>query len=72
MQFKLSTESFGVGVQLRAELTATPAEETLEVKPLGGMEIYQRRQMPRVDVNLPFCTYSKNHPWPPSSGSGTG
>ncbi len=54
MQFKLSTESFGVGVQLRAELTATPAEETLEVKPLGGMEIYQRRQMPRVDVNLPF------------------
>lgn len=54
MQFKLSTESFGVGVQLRAELIATPAAETLELKPIGQMEIYQRRQMPRVDVSLPF------------------
>lgn len=54
MQFKLSTESFGVGVQLRAELTAMPAAETLELQPMGQMEIYQRRQMPRVDVSLPF------------------
>lgn len=54
MQFKLSTESFGVGVQLRAELVASPAAEILELKPMGQMEIYQRRQMPRVDVSLPF------------------
>jgi c-di-GMP-binding flagellar brake protein YcgR len=54
MQFKLSTESFGVGVQLRAELVAAPAAEILELQPIGQMEIYQRRQMPRVDVSLPF------------------
>lgn len=54
MQFKLSTESFGVGVQLRTELTATPEPETLELKPLGEMEIYQRRQVARIDITLPF------------------
>ena len=54
MQFKLSTESFGVGVQLRTELTATPAQEILELTPIGEMEIYQRRKMPRADVTLPF------------------
>ncbi len=54
MQFKLSTESFGVGVQLRAELTSLPAQELIELTPVGEMEIYQRRKMPRADVTLPF------------------
>jgi len=54
MQFKLSTESFGVGVQLRAELIDIPAAETLALQPIGQMEIYQRRLMPRADVSLPF------------------
>lgn len=54
MQFKISTESFGVGVQLRTELIGSPAAETLELRPIGEMEIYQRRQLTRIDVTLPF------------------
>ncbi len=54
MQFKISTEAFGVGVQLRTELTGIPAAEVLELKPLGTMEIYQRRQAPRIDATLPL------------------
>lgn len=54
MQFKITTEAMGMGVQLRTELLATPAAETLELKPVGQMEIYQRRRLPRVDVHLPF------------------
>lgn len=53
MLFKLTTESFGMGIQLCGELISTPGQETLTVRPLGNMEIYQRRQSVRVDLTLP-------------------
>lgn len=54
MLFKLTTESFGMGVQLCATLTAIHGQETLCLEPMGIMESYQRRQAVRVDTTLPF------------------
>ncbi|MDY0301573.1 MAG: PilZ domain-containing protein [Trichlorobacter sp.] len=53
MQFKLTTEALGMGVQLRAELLHSPAPDSLILKPLGDLSVYQRRQSPRLDTVLP-------------------
>lgn len=60
MQFKITTEAMGMGVQLRTELLATPAPEILELRPVGEMEVYQRRRLPRVNVQLPFLYVLQN------------
>jgi c-di-GMP-binding flagellar brake protein YcgR len=54
MQFKLTTESMGMGVQIRAELVALLSPEELQLRPLGELSVYQRRQTPRVDLTLPL------------------
>ncbi len=59
MQFKLATESFGVGVQLCVELLSTPGIETITVIPVGIMEIYKRRSATRTDAILPFLNVSQ-------------
>lgn len=54
MQFKLTTESMGMGVQIRAELIKLISPEELLLRPLGELSVYQRRQTPRVDITLPL------------------
>ncbi len=50
---RLTTEAFGMGIQVNAELVGTPASETLTLKLFGLLESYQRRSAPRVDTVLP-------------------
>lgn len=54
MQFKLTTEALGMGVQLRAELIEVVSPEELRLRPLGDLSVYQRRQSPRADLTLPL------------------
>lgn len=54
MQFKLTTEAMGMGVQLRAELTEMISPEELKLRPLGELSVYQRRQTTRADLTLPL------------------
>jgi len=54
MQFKLTTEALGMGVQIRAELAELISPEELRLRPLGELSVYQRRQSPRTDVMLPL------------------
>lgn len=54
MQFKLTTETMGMGVQIRAELVELISPEELKLRPLGELSVYQRRQSPRVDLSLPL------------------
>jgi hypothetical protein len=54
MQFKLTTEALGMGVQLRAELIELVSPEELRLRPLGELSVYQRRQTARTDLRLPF------------------
>lgn len=54
MQFKLTTEAMGMGVQIRAELIELISPEELKLRPLGELSVYQRRQSPRIDLSLPL------------------
>lgn len=54
MQFKLTTEAMGMGVQIRAELQELISPEELKLHPLGELSVYQRRQTTRVDIDLPL------------------
>jgi c-di-GMP-binding flagellar brake protein YcgR len=54
MQFKLTTEAMGMGVQIRAELKELISPEELKLHPMGELSVYQRRQAPRVDLDLPL------------------
>lgn len=54
MQFKLTTEAMGMGVQIRAELSELISPEELQLRPMGELSVYQRRQAPRIDVKLPL------------------
>lgn len=54
MEFKLTTESFGMGIQLRAVLTDPPTPESIVLQPMGDLSVYQRRQTMRADTTLPL------------------
>lgn len=62
MLFKMSSESFGVGVQLSAEFVGKQRNGIFRFKPTGNMELFQRRQVPRMDLTLPICTVRKQLP----------
>lgn len=62
MQFKLTTEAMGMGIQLRAELLQPPAPDSLVLKPLGDLSVYQRRQSPRLDTVLPVLHVARKSP----------
>lgn len=59
MAFKLTTESLGMGIQLRAELLEPPTPDSIVLKPLGDLSVYQRRQSPRADTTLPLLYVSQ-------------
>jgi hypothetical protein len=54
MQFKLTTEAMGMGVQIRAELEQLVSPEELKLRPMGELSVYQRRQTPRAGLTLPL------------------
>ena len=54
MQFKLTTESMGMGVQVRAELTELVSPEELKLRLQDELSVYQRRQTSRIDIKLPL------------------
>lgn len=50
--YKLTTESRGSGIQIMADLVRITENNVFHLKLRGGMEMYQRRQMPRVDTTI--------------------
>lgn len=59
MSFKITSESFGVGVQLSATFGGRRPGSLFRFHPTGNLELFQRRQIPRVDVSLPFALVRK-------------
>jgi hypothetical protein len=51
--FKVTSESFNMGVELCAAFDCTPKGEIIRLVPKGQLEIYQRRHTTRVDTRLP-------------------
>lgn len=60
MQFKLTTETLGMGIQVRAELIQALSQDELKLKVLGDLSVYQRRTSTRVDVRLPLLHVPQN------------
>jgi len=50
--YKITSESMGSGIQIMADLAESTAENVFHINLHGAMEMYQRRQMPRIDINL--------------------
>jgi len=50
--YKLTSESMGSGIQVMADLVRVTADNVFHLKLRGGLEIYQRRQMPRIDATV--------------------
>jgi len=50
--YKITSESMGHGIQIMAELIRVSASNVFHLKLHGNLEMYQRRQLPRVDITL--------------------
>jgi c-di-GMP-binding flagellar brake protein YcgR len=50
--YKLTTESMGSGIQIMADLVRVTESNVFHLKLQGNMEMYQRRQMPRIDTTI--------------------
>jgi hypothetical protein len=50
--YKLTSESMGHGFQIMADLIEIAANNIFHLKLHGGLEMYQRRQTPRIDTTL--------------------
>lgn len=59
MYFKVTSETFGVGVQLSARFEGTRADGCCCFTPTGNLELFQRRQIPRFDLSLPMLAVRK-------------
>jgi hypothetical protein len=57
MYFKVTSETFGVGVQLSARFEGFQTDGSCRFCPTGNLELFQRRQIPRLDVTLPLSTH---------------
>lgn len=60
--YKLTTESLGSGLQMIAELIKITSGNIFHLQLRGTMEIYQRRQTPRVDTTLKLFHARQNFP----------
>lgn len=61
MQFKVTAESFGAGVQFSGEISSISSTGFV-LTPLGPIEMYQRSQVPRMDLILGFLTFTRAAP----------
>jgi|PlaIllAssembly_1097288.scaffolds.fasta_scaffold177416_1 hypothetical protein len=50
--FKLTSESMGHGFQIMADLVEIAPNNIYHLKLQGGLEMYQRRQTPRIDTTI--------------------
>jgi hypothetical protein len=50
--YKLTSESMGDGIQIMADLLSVSASNIFHLKLHGNMELYQRRETPRIDVAI--------------------
>jgi len=50
--YKLASEYMGGGIQIMADLVRVTADNVFHLKLHGRMEMYQRRQTPRVDATI--------------------
>lgn len=50
--YKLTSESMGHGIQIMADLVKVSTSNVFHLKLHGGLEMYQRRQTPRIDATL--------------------
>lgn len=50
--YKISSESMGDGIQIMADLVRVTADNVFHLKLHGSLEMYQRRQTPRIDITL--------------------
>jgi len=58
--FKLTTEAMGNGVQVLADLIKVEPGSIFHLKPRGGFEMYQRRQVPRLDATVKLFQIQRN------------
>jgi hypothetical protein len=50
--YKITSEAMGSGIQIMADLVSVTPSNVFHLNLHGAMEMYQRRQMPRIDINL--------------------
>ncbi len=61
MRFKITTESYGSGVQFVGVVHSVNGRDFI-VHPTGQLEMYQRSQVPRMDLILDFRTFTRSAP----------
>lgn len=59
--FKVTAESFGSGVQFSGEVTAVTGTG-FSINPTGPIEMYQRSQVPRIDMTVGFRSFTRATP----------
>lgn len=58
--YKLTSESMGGGIQIMADLVKVTQGNVFHLKLRGNLEMYQRRQTPRLDVALKLFQIRKD------------
>ena len=58
--FKITTEAMGNGVQVLADLIRVEPGNIFHLKLRGGLEMYQRRQVPRIDTTIKLFQIQRN------------
>lgn len=61
MQFKVTAESFGSGVQFSSEISSV-SNSGFVLAPTGPIEMYQRSQVPRMDMIVGFRSFTRTAP----------
>lgn len=60
-RFKVTAESFGSGVQFSGEVAAVTGA-SFSLSPTGPIEMYQRSQVPRMDLIVGFRSFTRTTP----------
>lgn len=61
MLFKVTAESFGSGVQFSGQISAL-YNHGFSLVPVGPIEMYQRSQVPRLDITTGFSSFTRIAP----------
>lgn len=51
-KYKITTESFGVGLQIAAEIQPTSTKNELHMKLISHLEVFKRCEMPRINTSI--------------------
>lgn len=63
MRFKVTTESYGSGMQFIGTVSSVSGKDFV-INPTGQLEMYQRSQVLRMDLILDFRTFTRSSPLP--------